>query len=144
MNNIVSGLAVGGPLLQVGAPGADDAIHAAGELWGPAGVIIAVIVVAVVVYLAYKERQLSEKVDSIQTDFAEQLRDVQEARLAETKEYADKLLQRDRDTVGTLQDVLALLDKLEASDMSLHTAVESARTQVVGKIDDLRQDLKNR
>jgi uncharacterized protein YoxC len=107
-----------------------DAVSAAGELWGPAGIIIAVIVIAVIVYLVKKERSLSS-----------QVQDLQEGRLQDAKGYSEKLMQRDRDTMATLRDVMSLLDKLEASDASLHSTMDSVRGEVIGKINDLRQDL---
>lgn len=96
-----------------------QAVDAAGQLWGPAGIIIATLVIAIIGFLAWLVR------DQKSTNL-----DLQNQRIEEAKAYGEELREIERDVLDSLRDVLNLLDRLESSDARTNEAVKDLKDKI--------------
>jgi len=116
-----------------------QAVKAAQELWGPAGVIIALCILAMLSYLLYEVRSLrndrAKSVDARLEDAQEQI-EIERAHKEEIREL-------ERETLGTLRDVTELLDKLEESDRRLSESIRSVETTVLDRLNDVHTSLRD-
>jgi uncharacterized protein HemX len=129
---------------------AQQALHAADQLWGPAGVIIATLILAMVSYLVYQNRSVrkgrnesqSARLDAAQA-YADRIEEEKERRIQAEKEHANEIRELERDMLETLRDVTELLGKLERSDQRMADAIESVESNLTSKIDDLHTTLRD-
>jgi len=98
-----------------------EIVKAADALFGPAGVILATVAVAVVTYLYLEVKR--------QRELITRLRD----------EHMEITLEREKDTLTTLETVLQFLSRLEESDRETSRDISTIRENVQEIINHFRR-----
>lgn len=109
-----------------------EALDAAEQLYGPAGLLIAVLVIAIISYLAWLSRSQYKRVSEIQ-----------ERRIEDAQNYAKELREIERDVLQSLNDVVAMMDKADAVDRQTHEKIgemkDSLSSEHSNIVDEIRQ-----
>jgi gas vesicle protein len=113
-------------------PQAGQATELAYELWGPAGALLALLIIGAFAYLLARNKTLRRSRTS------DHRRELQAA-----EDYAEDLRDLEVETLNTLRDVTELLDKLETSDQELRKQVEKTGDRIETRVDRLHDHLRN-
>ena len=115
-----------------------EAIDAANALFGPVGIILAIVVVVVVGYLTQQLNASRAREQHLVDKRAEEAKLFADRLQATVSEHAECLRKLEVDTLETLNDVLKLLDALESNDANIVRQIGDAASRIESKIDNIQ------